>query len=968
MAIERLGATLRQIKRLWADGTIMGCSDAQLLERYIAGHDDAAFEALVAHHGPMVLGVCRGVLNDPNDAEDAFQATFLILVKKSTTLRRREALGPWLYQVAHRVAIRSNAIAARRRACERRAGQMAATTTASGPSALDEPLQALHQEIARLPERLRRAIILCDLQSLPQNRAAGELRLSERTLQRRLNEGRRRLKDRLIRRGLAPEGAVLGSAFLRQACIAVPPAWGRATVRAALATASQSVNVGIISAGASKLAREVLRIMLLQKLTLASAILVAAGLITWGASAALVGLDQEPSQNVADRPSPPLQQNAETAVARPERNEPDPPGKITIRGRVLAPDGRPVSGAKLYMTTAWGYPHEPSPSPEYGTTGPDGRFRFAVPEAEFEGNFTVVAAAAPNYGAGWVKVHPDDQRDELTIRLVEDDVPINGQIIDLEGKPIPGAALSLMQINAAPEEDLGPWLEAVKAKRDIRLELEQRYLTRFTLAVPLQVTTDSAGRFRLRGIGRNRLVAAQLEGPTIVTEQLLMLTRPGETIEVRHSQPGGVDRYYGANFRHAAAPSKPIIGVVRDADTKAPLAGVTVRSLALTIQPHMFEDFDRVRTTTDAQGRYRLTGMPKRDGNLILAMPGADWPYVFAHKEVPSSPGLGPVTADIELKRGVWIEGKITNKLTGEPLRGPRVSYFALLSNPNLRDYPGFDETFVLFEGVETKADGSYRLVGLPGPGLVAVWHYANYRRAPDREDEFGTKESSLNTAPYTLGIDSPPNTPSNLAALARINPSKGVDSVKQDVKLDPGSRIKVTGTVVGPDGQPLPGARTFGLDGQNFWHHKGMKTAEFEGSFVSGQPLDPPVLFQHLEKGLVGVAEAPKGKSGSITVRMEPGATVTGRLVGADGRPRRGVELRVTFHPWGSGKGWASWFDYSPGRIKTDQEGRFRIEALLPGYEFNLYDNRGELPFGGDGLRSAETKDLSDVQLKDLY
>ena len=127
------------------------------------GHDAAAFEALVARHGPMVLSVCRGILKDPNDAEDAFQATFLILVKKSRTLRGHDALGPWLYQVAHRVAIRANAAAARRRACERRAGQMAATTSTSGPAAPDEQLQALHEEIARLPEKLRRAVILCDL-------------------------------------------------------------------------------------------------------------------------------------------------------------------------------------------------------------------------------------------------------------------------------------------------------------------------------------------------------------------------------------------------------------------------------------------------------------------------------------------------------------------------------------------------------------------------------------------------------------------------------------------------------------------------------------------------------------------------------------------------------------------------------------------------------------------------------------
>ena len=132
MAIETLGAALRQINRLFASGAVTGFSDAQLLERFVCGHDAAAFEALVGRHGPMVLSVCRGILGDPNDAEDAFQATFLILVKKAGTFRGHVALAGWLYLVAHRVAIRANAAAARRRAHERQAGQMAAATRAPG--------------------------------------------------------------------------------------------------------------------------------------------------------------------------------------------------------------------------------------------------------------------------------------------------------------------------------------------------------------------------------------------------------------------------------------------------------------------------------------------------------------------------------------------------------------------------------------------------------------------------------------------------------------------------------------------------------------------------------------------------------------------------------------------------------------------------------------------------------------------
>ena len=195
---------------------------------------------------------------------------------------------------------------------------------------------------------------------VPQARAAAELRLSERTLQRRLSEGRERLKARLIRRGLAPEAGKLGAVFLREARAAVPAAWGEATVRAALATVNHSMTVGVVSAAARELTREVLRIMLLQKLALASATLLAAGLIAWGASAALVTLGQQPSKKTAASPAPPRRE-AEDAVPQPGPNSPDDNRKVIVRGRVLGPDGQPVPGAKLYSTVAHGYLREPFP-------------------------------------------------------------------------------------------------------------------------------------------------------------------------------------------------------------------------------------------------------------------------------------------------------------------------------------------------------------------------------------------------------------------------------------------------------------------------------------------------------------------------------------------------------------------------------------------------------------------------------
>src|SRR5262249_35868386 len=159
---------------------------------------------------------------------------------------------------------------------------------------------------------------------------------------------------------------------------------------------------------------------------------------------------------------------------------------------------------------------------------------------------------------------------------------------------------------------------------------------------------------------------------------------------------------YGANFRHAAAPTRPVVGVVRDKDTKEPLAGVAIHSVAR----NPGEGMNAVQTTTDAQGRYRLTGMAKGQENRVVAMPAGDLPYVVVSGAVPDPDGLDPVTVDFALKRGVWVEGKVTDKATGKPLRA-HLQYFARDSNPNLRDYPGFDFAAPPRDLVEATEDGS---------------------------------------------------------------------------------------------------------------------------------------------------------------------------------------------------------------------------------------------------------------------
>ena len=231
------------------------------------------------------------------------------------------------------------------------------------------------------------------------------------------------------------------------------------------------------------------------------------------------------------------------AAPKVEASKPDAAEKAdddrTVHGQVIDPDGKPVPGATVYLTPAHGYLRKPNTLVVSTTAGADGRFIIEVPETrEFE-HSRIVSAGAPGFGVGWIKTIPGDRLDNLRLQLEVDDAPIDGQIIDLEGNPIVGASLRVIQINASPLNDLGPWLAAVERKEGDGWELEHRYLSRYTLEPSPTVTTDAEGRFRITGIGRNRVAWLQLEGPKVVSQQLRVLTRPGKAVEAPH---GGGDR------------------------------------------------------------------------------------------------------------------------------------------------------------------------------------------------------------------------------------------------------------------------------------------------------------------------------------------------------------------------------------------------------------------------------------------
>jgi RNA polymerase sigma factor (sigma-70 family) len=275
-------------------------TDGQLLERFLAGRDESAVRALVRRYGPLVLGVCRRVLGDAHAAEDAFQATFLVLVRKAPSLDRHRPLGSWLYTVAYRLALRARARELRRRRCEERAARRRPPADGRSPGPADLVV-ALEEELHRLPDRHRAPLVLCYLEGKTNEQAAAILGCPRGSVAARLARARERLREGLARRGFVAPAAGLGTALATAAARgAVPLPLADGTVRAALAFAHGGACV---PGRAVALAREALRVTVPKPLRIA-ALLVAAALLGAGAVMLLKAAPQAAPPAQADQPPP----------------------------------------------------------------------------------------------------------------------------------------------------------------------------------------------------------------------------------------------------------------------------------------------------------------------------------------------------------------------------------------------------------------------------------------------------------------------------------------------------------------------------------------------------------------------------------------------------------------------------------------------------------------------------------------
>jgi RNA polymerase sigma factor (sigma-70 family) len=261
----RRGAALRDEAAL---------TDGQLLERYVRQRQESAFASLVQQHGPMVWGVCRRMLGNHHDAEDAFQATFLVLVRKGASILPRETIANWLYGVAHLTALKARAIAVRRKERERQVTVMPEPAAAE-PDLWRDLQPILDQELSRLPDKYRTAIVLCDLEGKTRKEAAQQLGCPEGTVAGRLARARTMLAKRLARHGLGMSGGALATALAQNAASAgVPASVASSTINAAALVAAGQTG-GVISASVVALMEGVVKSMLLTKLKIATVVLLA---------------------------------------------------------------------------------------------------------------------------------------------------------------------------------------------------------------------------------------------------------------------------------------------------------------------------------------------------------------------------------------------------------------------------------------------------------------------------------------------------------------------------------------------------------------------------------------------------------------------------------------------------------------------------------------------------------------------
>jgi RNA polymerase sigma factor (sigma-70 family) len=967
MSSSALAAGLRQLRGKLAAQQHNDDSDEQLLHAFLANGDENAFAALVRRHGPMVLHLCRRVLGHEQDAEDAFQATFLVLSRQASKLRKKASLASWLHGIAYRISLKAKQAAARRRKHEGRASPR----SSAEPSAellWHEVRALLDDEIGRLPEKYRSVFVLFYLEDCGREETALRLGLKEGTAASRLDKARKWLARRLAQRGVELTAVLAASAVATQSAPALSPVLISTTIKAALADGA----AGLVSLPVAGLVKGATSALMLSKMKVAAMFLVVATLFSGVGLCFLVK-----PQAALTPPAEPAAANGKTGD-KAASSQSAAAKRMEIQGRVLGPDGKPKAAAKILL---FGY--EDQRTTELGVSASDGCFTVVVPKKARD--YSLLAQAAGT-GIGFLNLHDRKPATPVEFRLVKDQV-IRGRVVNTEGKPIAGVRVAINSINTYPKNSLDSFL-AMWKQRDPSSQMpwgEKAFWSKAGTLLPTR--TDSDGRFALHGAGAERLVSLRLHGAGIAETELWIINREGFDPEpynraTRRNIPKEFEiavrwMLHGPNLSFVADAEKPLRGVVKDADSGKGRPNVVVHMSCVDQEQHWEV---HLRAITDTAGHFEMHGVHKAKKYMLEVEADASAGYMPCQVWADDTTGYEPISVVIPVKKGVIITGEVIDQATGRSVPG-FVEAGVLVNNPFAKAYPRFNSSR-LGKLNFTADDGTFRIVTVPGPvllmgglaygrmpgGLLEKMKYKPV--APDpKYPQYFLKRSENRFLEYSNFEEGSAPVEGEYCKVLHIKP--GTEVLKEDIILERASALPIT--IQDAEGSPLTGVWATGI-GSELWRFVAIRIENDNCAAYHLKAGKPRLMvLYHPGRKLAGSLILKGDEQPPVVLKLAPTGAIKGRLHDADGKPLAGVVVKVGYPDREADE-----IDRVIHKAKlnmTDAEGRVTLDELIPERAFFVTAIRRGKQLFEEGskprnpilreVKSGECRDLGALKLK---
>jgi hypothetical protein len=621
-----------------------------------------------------------------------------------------------------------------------------------------------------------------------------------------------------------------------------------------------------------------------------------------------------------------------------------------VRGRVLDAGGKPVASVPVRL---WSFRTGDQVPEPVATTDTTGAFRFDAAPQDLTDDARVVVTP-PKHPGHWLPLAKFTG--EQALRLPPDDVPFTGRVASLENQPLNGVTVEVVRVGNVGEGELPKWLDKNVAMRKESYWLNEGGLVTVPgglVLSPAKAVTDADGKFRLTGIGRDRVLTVKVYGPNVESKFFWVVSRQGGPaggyIKTRDFNHG----VYGPDVTVLLGPSRPLVGSVRDSKSGKPVPGVVVTEVNDYVP----------KAITDANGRYRLEGVPKKRhyGLNVAGRKGVPY-FDYTHTWVADVAGLGPLETDLVIDRGLELTGRVIDK-AGRPVRA-EVFYSPARDNPNAKEYL---QRVISSDGYRTKPDGSFYLTVWPGKGVLDVRADNGTRYATvDVEKlltEMGIRSRPIGVVNALLPIDADESKPESLTLTIQL----------QDGKVR-------RGTVVGPDGKPAAGVMAAGVGADR---PRPLETAEFSVSGI-GPTSRRLLLFLDAGKKLGAVQPVVGAETDPLTVKLRPLGSVAGQVEWRGNDPRAGLTITAlpmlprtesyenlpneTLKNQGVfGMMRAPWWKLTRRTATTDAEGRFRLDGLVPGLEYTLYISDGDLGEPGTLVTSRSKVTVESGRTTDL-